>query len=264
MSSANPSAPLLVATAIRKSFGHVKAVRGADLTVNCKEVVAVVGDNGAGKSTFISCISGATEPDEGTVRLNGVPMELGSIQAAMSAGIATVYQDLAMAPDLSVAENIFLSTELRRKGLAGKLGLLDHKSMRQKATELIEQLGITTLNDVSAPAGSLSGGQRQVVAVARAVSRAGQLVILDEPTAALGARQSEMVLNTINATRDRGLGVILISHDLPRVLEIADRVVVMRFGQVVADINPKVSNVSTVVALMLGESATPVKEVAAS
>jgi ABC-type sugar transport system ATPase subunit len=250
------TSPLLEARGIEKSFGHVRAVRGADLTVDAGEVVAVVGDNGAGKSTFVSCISGALAPDEGTVRVDGRPLSLGSIRAATDAGIATVYQDLAMAPDLSVAENIFLSVEPRRSGLAGRLGLIDHRAMREQSKRLIAELGITTLADVTVPVGSLSGGQRQVAAVARAVHRAGRLVILDEPTAALGVRQSQIVLDTIRATQAHGLGVLLVSHDLPRVLSIADRVVVFRFGRIVADLSPQGLTVSHVVALMLGESTT--------
>ncbi|MGX5770320.1 ATP-binding cassette domain-containing protein [Microbacterium trichothecenolyticum] len=245
---------LLEVRGIRKSFGHVRAVRDGDLTVHSGEVVAVVGDNGAGKSTFISCIAGALRPDEGTIAIDGVDLELGSIHGAMDAGIATVYQDLAVAPDLSVAENIFLSTEPRRRGILGWLGFIDKQAMRRDATALMSELGISTLGDVSASTGSLSGGQRQVVAVARAVARAGKLVILDEPTAALGAKQSRIVLDTIEATRRRGLGVILISHDLPRVLEIADRIVVMRFGRAVADVRPVGMSVSEIVALMLGEN----------
>lgn len=256
-------APLLAVRGIKKSFGQVDAVREASLTVNRREVVAIVGDNGAGKSTFISCVAGAVKPDAGEVVLKGKKLELGSIHAAMRAGIATVYQDLAMAPDLSVAENIFLSTEVRRRGIAGKLGLIDHKEMHARSSTLMDELGITTLGDVGATAGSLSGGQRQVVAVARAVSRAGELIILDEPTAALGARQSQIVLDTIAATRERGLGVVLVSHDLPRVLEIADRIVVMRFGRVVADVTPEGLTVRHIVSLMLGEESAA-KESAAS
>ena len=252
--------PLLVVRDIRKSFGQVKAVRGADLTVNRGEVVAVVGDNGAGKSTFISCISGATTPDAGEVRINGQAIALGSIRAAMDAGIATVYQDLAMAPDLSVAENIYLSTELRRPGLMGRLGFIDHAGMINRSRQLISDLGITTLTDVRVTAGSLSGGQRQVAAVARAVSRAARLVILDEPTAALGTRQSQIVLDTIDATRKRGLGVLLISHDLPRVLEVADRIVTMRFGQIVANMPSEGMTVTRIVSLMLGEEVVEQKE----
>ena len=244
--------PLLVARGVKKSFGHVEALRGADLTVHEREVVAVVGDNGAGKSTFISCISGALLPDEGEVTLAGEPLELGSIKAAMRSGIAAVYQDLAVAPHLSVAENVYLSTELRRPGLLGKLGVLDRRAMRDQSRALMSSLGID-LRDGNVPVEDLSGGQRQVVAVARAVSRASRLVIMDEPTAALGARQSQIVLDTIQATRERGLSVILVSHDLPRVLQVADRIVVMRLGRVAAEVSPQGMTVSRIVALMLGE-----------
>ncbi|WP_062356785.1 ATP-binding cassette domain-containing protein [Herbidospora yilanensis] len=245
--------PALRASGLAKSFGHVQALRQGELTVHAGEVVALVGDNGAGKSTLISCVSGALLPDAGEVSVDGRPMPLGSIRAAMEHGIATVYQGLAMAPDLSVAENLFLSCELRRPGLLGRLGLLDKKAMRERAWQLMDGLGITTLQDVTLPVGDLSGGQRQVVAVARAVSRAGRLVIMDEPTAALGARQSQMVIETIKATRDRGLGVVLISHDLPRVLEVADRIVIMRLGRVVADLAASGLKIGQIVALMLGE-----------
>jgi ABC-type sugar transport system ATPase subunit len=244
--------PLLVARRVRKSFGHVEALRGADLTIDEREVVAVVGDNGAGKSTFISCISGALLPDEGEVTLAGEALELGSIKAAMRSGIAAVYQDLAVAPHLSVAENVYLSTEPRRRGLLGRLGVIDRRAMRERSRELMRSLGID-LPDGNVPVEALSGGQRQVVAVARAVSRASRLVIMDEPTAALGARQSQIVLDTIRATRERGLSVVLVSHDLPRVLEIADRIVVMRLGRVAAEVSPKGMTVSRIVALMLGE-----------
>jgi ABC-type sugar transport system ATPase subunit len=254
----NQNRPVLEASDLTRSFGHVQALRHGELRVHEGEIVAVVGDNGAGKSTLISCISGAVLPDTGEVKVDGRAVAPGSIQAAMEAGIATVYQDLAMAPDLSVAENIFLSNELPRPGLLGRLGILDRRAMRERAEQLMGELGITTLQDVTASVGELSGGQRQVVAVARAVSRASRLVIMDEPTAALGTRQSEIVLNTIEATRRRGLGVVLISHDLPRVLEIADRVVVMRLGRVTADVSPAGLRVSEIVALMLGEqSAVP-------
>lgn len=247
------SPPVLDARGLTRSFGHVEALRQGDLTVHAGEVVAVVGDNGAGKTTMISCISGALHPDAGTVEIDGRPVPPGSIQSAMDAGIATVYQDLAMAPDLTVAENIFLSREPRRSGLLGRMGILDRAAMKEQASRLMSDLGITTLQDVSLSVGELSGGQRQVVAVARAVSRASRLVIMDEPTAALGARQSRIVLDTIEATRKRGLGVVLISHDLPHVLEIADRIVVMRLGRVTAEISPMGLRVSDVVARMLGE-----------
>lgn len=253
MPATTPAKVVLTATELRKSFGHVKALRGASLEVREGEVVAIVGDNGAGKSTFISCICGALLPDSGEVRIDDRILTGGSIAAAMEAGLAAVYQDLAVAPHLSVVDNIFLSTELTRPGLLGALGFLDKPTMRRQAGELMSSLGID-LPNLDRPVEDLSGGQRQVVAVARAVSRASRVIVLDEPTAALGARQSQIVLDTIQATRERGIAVLLISHDLPRVLEIADRVVVMRLGNVAAEVDPQQVRVSEVVALMLGEN----------
>lgn len=245
--------PVLVASDLRKSYGHVKALRGAGLSVRPGEVVAIIGDNGAGKSTFISCICGAVTPDSGQVMIDGTVLEPGSIASAMRAGLAAVYQDLAVAPHLSVVENIFLSTETPRPGLLGRLGFLDRRAMKQEAEALMHGLGID-LPNLDRPVADLSGGQRQVVAVARAVNRASRVVVLDEPTAALGAKQSRIVLDTIEATRRRGIAVLLISHDLPRVLEVADRVVVMRLGSVAAEVDPAGTSVSDVVALMLGEN----------
>ncbi|SDS44521.1 ATP-binding cassette domain-containing protein [Jiangella sp. DSM 45060] len=247
------TAPVLVASELRKSYGHVKALRGASLSVRPGEVVAIVGDNGAGKSTFISCICGALTPDAGNVTIDGTPLEPGSIASAMSAGLAAVYQDLAVAPHLSVVENIFLSTEIRSGGPLGRLGVLDRRTMRREAEQLMHSLGID-LPNLDRPVEQLSGGQRQVVAVARAVSRASRVIVLDEPTAALGAKQSQIVLDTITATRRRGIAVLLISHDLPRVLEVADRIVVMRLGSVASEIDPSGTTVSDVVAAMLGEN----------
>jgi ABC-type sugar transport system ATPase subunit len=261
-STPTQNAPLLTASGLKKSFGHVKALRNADLTIREREVVAIVGDNGAGKSTLISCLSGAILPDEGRITVGGHELELGSIPAAMEAGIATVYQDLAVAPHLSVAENVYLSSEIRRGGLLGRLGVLNRAAMRERATELMDSLGIQ-LDNVDKPVEELSGGQRQVVAVARAVSRASRLVIMDEPTAALGARQSRIVLDTITATRDRGLSIILVSHDLPRVIEIADRIVVMRLGQVAAELPASEATVARIVGLMLGEQVPSGREATA-
>lgn len=250
-----PVKTVLSATDLRKSYGHVKALRGASLEIAEGEVVAIVGDNGAGKSTFVSCICGAVVPDAGEVRIDGRLLEGGSISSAMNAGLAAVYQDLAVAPHLSVVDNIFLSTEVTRPGLLGTLGFLDRATMRRSAGELMTNLGID-LPNLDRPVEQLSGGQRQVVAVARAVSRASRVIVLDEPTAALGARQSRIVLDTIEATRRRGIAVLLVSHDLPRVLEIADRIIVMRLGAVAAQVDPRHTTVSEVVALMLGESRT--------
>ena len=244
--------PLLEAIDVRKSFGSVEALRGASLTIAAGEVVALVGDNGAGKSTFAGVVSGALVPDAGTLRIGGDACALESIDAAERAGISTVYQDLALAPDLSVAENMFLSRELRRPGLLGRLGFMRAREMSERSAEMMESLGIK-LPSAVVPVQSLSGGQRQVVAIARALLRASRVVIMDEPTAALGARQSEIVIETIERTRERDLGVLLISHDLPRVINVADRVAVMRHGRVVAVRAAADLTVPRIVGLMLGE-----------
>jgi ABC-type sugar transport system ATPase subunit len=247
-----PDHPLLEAIDVRKSFGSVDALRGASLTVDAGEVVALVGDNGAGKSTFAGVLSGALLPDDGDLRIGGEACRLESIDAAERLGISTVYQDLALAPDLTVAENMFLSRELRRPGLLGRLGFMRARAMSERSAEMMESLGIK-LPSALVPVQALSGGQRQVVAIGRALLRASRVVIMDEPTAALGARQSEIVIDTIERTRERGLGVLLISHDLPRVCKIADRVAVMRHGRVIA-VRPSAGlTVPKIVGLMLGE-----------
>lgn len=251
-STSSTNQPILSASNVRKSYGHVKALRSGNLDVHAGEVVAIVGDNGAGKSTFLSCICGATKPDEGQILIDGLAIETGSIPAAMDAGLSVVYQDLAMAPHLSIAENIYLSTELHKSKLHKALGIIDRKSMQQKAAGFLSELGVDITN-LGRSVNTLSGGQRQVVAVARAVSRASKVIVLDEPTAALGAKQSQIVLNTIKAARDKNLGVLLVSHDLPRVLEIADRIAVMRLGEISAHLDPKKTSVRDIVAVMLGE-----------
>jgi ABC-type sugar transport system ATPase subunit len=218
-------------------------------------VQAIVGDNGAGKSTFVNVISGALKPDEGTVEVAGISLELGSIEAAAALGIATVYQDLALAPDLTVAENVFLARERKRPGLLGRLGFTDDRAMAAETTEVMRSLGIETAAE-SAVVQDLSGGQRQVVALSRAVLRAGRLIIMDEPTAALGAKQSRIVLDTIKSATARGLSILLVSHDLPRVIEAADRIVVMRHGRIVAELRRGEATVPLIVGLMLGQTET--------
>lgn len=237
---------------IRKHFGHVHALRGASLSIMQGEIVALVGDNGAGKSTFVGVLSGIHHPDAGTLLVDGVETRIGTVQAAAAAGITTVHQDLALCPDLSPAENAFLGRELRRGGLAGFFGFQRHNEMAQRTTQALEELGIQ-LQRPDIPVRSLSGGQRQVVAVARAAMWASRLIILDEPTAALGARQSRIVNQTILKARERGLTILLVSHDLPSVIEIADRIAVMRQGKVVTTIPAKTATVPLIVALMLGQ-----------
>jgi ABC-type sugar transport system ATPase subunit len=255
VSAIRPSAIVDIA-GITKTFGHVEALRGVDMKILTGEILALVGDNGAGKSTLVGVLSGDHVPDAGTVLMEGEAIPFGVIAAAQARGISAVYQDLALAPDLSISDNIFLSTERRRPGLLGRLGFLEERQMEQRASELMSSLGIQ-IGDVRTPVRSLSGGQRQVVAVSRAVERASKLVILDEPTAALGARQARIVLETILEAKRQGLTILLISHDLPRVIEVADRIAIMRLGRVVTILPGANVTIPQVVATMLGESVGP-------
>jgi simple sugar transport system ATP-binding protein len=225
--------PLLEAQQLEKSFGKVRALRGASFTVYPNEVVALVGDNGAGKSTLVKTLAGVQQPDSGEIRFEGAPVEIASPVAARRLGIETVYQDLALAPELDPAANLYLGRELTRGGLLGKLGFLDDAAMRRRSQESFGSLGVA-LQDVSAQVATMSGGQRQGVAVARAVTWASKVVFLDEPTAALGVVQTRAVLDLIRRVRDRGISVVLISHNMPEVLEVADRIEVLRLGQRVA------------------------------
>ncbi|MFI9511108.1 ATP-binding cassette domain-containing protein [Nocardia sp. NPDC052566] len=223
----------LEAEGLVKRYGSVEALRGANFQVRAGEVVALIGDNGAGKSTLVKCLSGAEQPDAGTIRLDGTPVVLSTPTAARKLGVETVYQDLAVAPDLDPAANLFLGRELTRGGLLGKLGMLDKSAMKTQAVEHFRRLGVT-LQSIDVPIGSLSGGQRQSVAVARAVMWASKVVFMDEPTAALGVVQRERVLDVIRRVRDQGIAVVLISHNMPEVLAVADRIEVLRLGRRVA------------------------------
>src|ERR1044072_4813030 len=225
--------PLLEARGIVKSFGRVRALRGASFTVNQGEVVALIGDNGAGKSTLVKTLSGVIHPDEGEIRFEGEPVSIPSPVAARELGIETVYQDLALAPDLESSANLFLGREAVRSGLLGKLGFLDKGAMRRKTEEAFTQLGVGVQDPMAAVA-TMSGGQRQGVAVARAVTWAGKVVFMDEPTAAPGVVQTRNVLDLIRRVRDTGLAVVLISHNMPEVMEVSDRVEVLRLGERVA------------------------------
>jgi simple sugar transport system ATP-binding protein len=227
------SETLLEARGIVKSFGRVHALRGADFTVNRGEVVALIGDNGAGKSTLVKALSGVYPPDAGEIEFEGEPVHITSPEAARELGIETVYQDLALAPDLESSANLFLGREVLRPGLLGKFGLLDNVAMRKRTESAFGDLGVG-VQDVTAPVATFSGGQRQGVAVARAVTWASKVVFMDEPTAALGVVQTRRVLDLIKRVRDQGLSVVLISHNMPEVMEVADRVEVLRLGQRVA------------------------------
>jgi ABC-type sugar transport system ATPase subunit len=246
--------PLLDVRNVQKRFGRVVALRGADLELREGEVHAIVGDNGAGKSTLIKILSGAFEPDEGEIRLAGEPVTIGSPRAAREHGIETVYQDLALANHLDAAANLFLGREILRPIPLRWLGFVDKRAMRRRAEEEMRRLKVG-IPSVSQPVLSLSGGQRQAIAVARAIAWGRRIVIMDEPTAALGVRESKMVLELIREVRSHGVSVLMISHDIPEVFEVSDRITVMRLGRTVARIESKASSVEAIVRMMTGLAA---------
>lgn len=252
------SALVLEARQLTKRYGHVVALDGADFEVRAGEIMAVIGDNGAGKSSLIKALSGAMIPDAGEIRLDGAPVSLRTPRDARRLGIETVYQDLAVAPAMSIAENLFLGRELRRAGMLGRaLRLLDHARMRAEAAQHLTALDFR-IASMSQPLETLSGGQRQGVAVARSAAFAKHVVILDEPTAALGVREGNMVLDLIKRVRDRGLSVVLISHNMPHVFAIADRIHVQRLGKRAAILDPRGVSMSDAVAVMTGAAAPSV------
>jgi fructose transport system ATP-binding protein len=244
---------VLEATGLVKLFGRVVGLRGVDVRLRAGEVLAVIGDNGAGKSTLIKCLSGAMIPDRGSMKVGGKDVQFKSTQEARAAGIETVYQTLAVAPALDIASNLYLARELRRPGFAGRwLRMLDKKAMREKSEEHIKSLGITTLQNINQSVETLSGGQRQIVAVARTGAFGSNVAILDEPTAALGVRETGQVLRLIQDLKQRGLGVILISHNMPNVFEVADRIHIQRLGGALGVIDPKVNSMDDAVSYMTG------------
>jgi fructose transport system ATP-binding protein len=250
--------PVLEARGLVKVFGRVIALDSVDLTLYPNEILAVIGDNGAGKSTLIKCLSGVLIPDRGKILMNGSEVHFRNPQDANHAGIETVHQVLALAPALDIASNLFLGREIHRKGALGSvLRMLDTKEMRRQSSEQIKKLGIGTLQNIGQAVETLSGGQRQAVAVARASAFGSQVVILDEPTAALGVRETGQVLKLIRDLRDTGKAVILISHDMPNVFELADRIHVQRLGARAAVISPKTSTMEDAVALMTGAKREP-------
>ncbi|WP_077488820.1 ATP-binding cassette domain-containing protein [Sinomonas mesophila] len=245
--------PILQAKGLVKTFGKVVGLDGADLELYPGEVLAVIGDNGAGKSTLIKCLTGAEVPDRGEIWLGGERMAFRRPQDARQHGIETVYQNLAVSPALDVAENLYLGREERKKGPLGSVfRVLDRKGMRERARAELRSLGISTLQDVTVPVENLSGGQRQAVAVARAAAFGSRVVVLDEPTAALGVRESNQVLQLVRDLRDRGLPVILISHNMPHVFDVADRIHVQRLGKRAAVITPQTHSMTDAVAIMTG------------
>jgi fructose transport system ATP-binding protein len=245
--------PVLEARGLVKTFGHVVGLAGVDMVLYPGEVLAVIGDNGAGKSTLIKCLSGAMTPDAGEMLVDGQPVSFRNTQDAREAGIETVYQTLAVAPALDIASNLFLARERRRPGALGSvLRMLDTGGMKREAKRQIDDLGISTLQNINQAVETLSGGQRQAVAVARAAAFGGKVVILDEPTAALGVRETGQVLRLVRDLRARGLGVILISHNMPNVFEVADRIHIQRLGRGAGVITPKSHTPAEGVAIMTG------------
>jgi fructose transport system ATP-binding protein len=243
---------VMQARGLVKRYGQVTAIDGADFELRAGEILAVIGDNGAGKSSLIKCLSGATIPDEGEIWLDGQPIHFKSPIDARRVGIETVYQDLAVAPAMTIAENLFLGRELLRPGFAGKvLRMIDKKKMLEQSIARMNDLKVG-IRSMTQAVETLSGGQRQCVAVARAAAFAEHVVILDEPTAALGVKEGNMVLELIRRVRDKGLPVILISHNMPHVFEIADRIHVARLGKRAAVLNPKKISMSDTVAVMTG------------
>ncbi len=233
--------PVLEARRLVKTFGRVVGLDGVSLQLHAGEVLAIIGDNGAGKSTLVKCLTGAYIPDEGTLLLDGEEVHFKRPQDARAAGIETVYQNLAVSPALDVAANLFLGRERRKPGIAGSVfRALDRSGMRQEARDQVQKLGISTLQDVSVAVENLSGGQRQAVAVARAAAFGSKVVVLDEPTAALGVRESNQVLELISRLREQGVPVILISHNMPHVFQVADRIHIQRLGKAGGDHHPAV------------------------
>jgi fructose transport system ATP-binding protein len=245
--------PILQARNLVKTFGRVVGLDGVSLDLYPGEVLAIIGDNGAGKSTLIKCLTGAEIPGSGELTVSGQQVHFKRPQDARVHGIETVYQNLAVSPALDVASNLFLGREERLPGPLGKIfRVLDTKGMRRKAKEELTRLGISTLQDVTVPVENLSGGQRQAVAVARAAAFGSKVVVLDEPTAALGVRESNQVLQLVRDLRDRGLPVILISHNMPHVFEVADRIHVHCLGKRLCVIDPKEHTMSDAVSYMTG------------
>ncbi|WP_104182093.1 ATP-binding cassette domain-containing protein [Arthrobacter sp. B0490] len=248
--------PILEARNLVKTFGKVVGLDGVSLALYPGEVLAIIGDNGAGKSTLIKCLTGAEVPDQGELLLEGQPVSFKRPQDARQAGIETVYQNLAVSPALDVAANLFLGREERRKGILGSVfRVVDTKGMRQKARAELTELGISTLQDVTVPVENLSGGQRQAVAVARAAAFGSKVVVLDEPTAALGVRESKQVLELVKNLRAKGIPVILISHNMPHVFEVADRIHIQRLGKCATTITPQSHSMTEAVAIMTGAQA---------
>ena len=256
--------PLLTARGIVKRYGRVTALDHSDFDLYPGEILAVIGDNGAGKSSLIKAISGAIRPDEGEIRLEGNVVHFNNPMEARAAGIETVYQNLALSPALSIADNMFLGREIRRQGPLGSIfRMLDRPKMEKFARDKLTELGLMTIQNINQAVETLSGGQRQGVAVARAAAFGSKVVILDEPTAALGVKESRKVLELILDVRSRGLPIVLISHNMPHVFEVADRIHIHRLGRRLTVVDPKQISMSDAVALMTGAMKPPEEAIAA-
>jgi len=250
--------PILKGRGLVKRYGRVVAMDHCDFDLYPGEVLAVIGDNGAGKSTLIKALSGAVRPDAGEIILDGKRVQFTSPSDAQAVGIETVHQNLALSPALSIADNMFLGRELRKPGFAGKwLRMLDRKAMEQQARDKLSELGLMTIQNIGQAVETLSGGQRQGVAVARAAAFGSKVIIMDEPTAALGVKESRRVLNLIGEVKERGMPIVLISHNMPHVFEVADRIHVHRLGRRRCIIDPKDHSMSDAVAFMTGAKEPP-------
>lgn len=256
--------PILQAKGLVKRYGNVVALDHADFDLYPGEILGVIGDNGAGKSSLIKALSGAVTPDHGEILLEGKAVHFRGPQDGRAAGIETVYQNLALSPALSIADNMFLGREIRKSGPMGSLlRMVDRNAMQKFAREKLSELGLMTIQNINQPVESLSGGQRQGVAVARAAAFGSKVVIMDEPTAALGVKESRRVLELIRDVRSRGMPIILISHNMPHVFEVCDRIHIHRLGKRLCVINPKDYTMSDAVAFMTGAKEPPAEALAA-
>ena len=256
--------PILTARGLNKRYGRVVALDGADFDLYPGEILGVIGDNGAGKSTLIKALVGAVTPDEGEIRLDGQVVNFRSPIEARNAGIETVFQNLALSPALSIVDNLFMGREFRKPGLVGALfRTLDRKGMQKFARDKLSELGLMTIQNISQAVETLSGGQRQGVAVARAAAFGSKVVIMDEPTAALGVKESRRVLELMKLLKSRGLPIVLISHNMPHVFEVADRIHIHRLGKRHALVDPKKISMSDAVAIMTGAKEPPAEAMVA-
>ncbi len=252
--------PILSARGLVKRYGRVVALDHADFDLMPNEILGVIGDNGAGKSTLIKALAGAVAPEQGEIRLDGQPVHFRSPMEARAVGIETVYQDLALSPALSIADNLFLGRERRKAGVLGKVfRTLDRTAMQNEARQHLNALGLLTIQSITQAVETLSGGQRQGVAVVRATAFGSRVIIMDEPTAALGVKESRKVLELmLDVKTKRGLPIVLISHNMPHVFEVADRIHIHRLGKRIAILNPKEFSMSDAVAIMTGAQEPPV------